>query len=162
MTNTMTKTNTNTNTYIEHPKRVTLVTCDIWDTDYISDNWEHVFLTIYVTWQLRVTLDSIRNSCDVYICHLGFVMKHNWQIQIQNHKNKSQLSRAINYPPTPRNPYHRPLAADRKYISTDAEKSRYQFVHQVVKWAETKAWKGDRIATSFPPSTLQYSKPAQR
>ena len=24
-------------------------------------------MTIFVTWQLRVTLDSIRNSCDVYI-----------------------------------------------------------------------------------------------
>ena len=24
------------------------------------------FMTIFVTWQLRVTLDSIRNSCDVY------------------------------------------------------------------------------------------------
>ena len=27
---------------------------------------------------------------------LIFGMKHNWQIQIQNHENKSQLSRAIN------------------------------------------------------------------
>ena len=36
--------------------------CDIWDTDY---NWETEFMTIFVTWQSRVTLDSIRNSCDV-------------------------------------------------------------------------------------------------
>ena len=35
-------------------------TCDIWDTDYNSDNWEPEFMTIFVTWQLRVTLDSIR------------------------------------------------------------------------------------------------------
>ena len=28
---------------------------------------------------------------------LIFVIKHNWQIQIQNHENQSQLSRAINY-----------------------------------------------------------------
>ena len=41
-------------------------TCDIWDTDYNSDNWESEFMTIFVTWQLIVTLDSIRNSCDVY------------------------------------------------------------------------------------------------
>ena len=42
-----------------------LVTCDIWDTDYNTGNWEPGFITIFVTWQLIVTLDSIRNSCDV-------------------------------------------------------------------------------------------------
>ena len=41
------------------------VTCDIWDTDYNTDNWESGFMTIFVNWQLIVTLDSIRNSCDV-------------------------------------------------------------------------------------------------
>ena len=41
-------------------------TCDIWDTDYNSDNWEPEFMTIFVTLQLIVTLDSIRNSCDVF------------------------------------------------------------------------------------------------
>ena len=40
-------------------------TCDIWDTDYNSDNWEPEFMTIFVIWQLIVTLDNIRNSCDV-------------------------------------------------------------------------------------------------
>ena len=40
--------------------------CDIWDTDYNTDNWEPEFMTIFVTWQLIVTLDSIRNSCDVF------------------------------------------------------------------------------------------------
>ena len=44
---------------------VILETCDIWDTDYNYDNWEPDFMTIFVTWQLRVTLDSIRNSCDI-------------------------------------------------------------------------------------------------
>ena len=29
----------------------------------LVDNWEPEFMTIFVTWQLRVTLDSIRNSC---------------------------------------------------------------------------------------------------
>ena len=38
---------------------------DIWDTDYNTDNWEPGLMTIFVTWQLIVTLDSIRNSCDV-------------------------------------------------------------------------------------------------
>ena len=44
-----------------------LKTCDIWDTDYNSDNWKPEFMTIFVTWQLIMTLDSIRNSCDVFI-----------------------------------------------------------------------------------------------
>ena len=43
-----------------------LETCDIWDTDYNSDNWESESMTIFATWQLRVTLDSIHNSCDVF------------------------------------------------------------------------------------------------
>ena len=38
---------------------------DIWDPEYNSDNWETEFMTNFVFWQLRVTLDSIRNSCDV-------------------------------------------------------------------------------------------------
>ena len=41
-------------------------TCDIWDNDYSSDNWEQEFMKIFVTWQLIVTLGSIRNSCDVF------------------------------------------------------------------------------------------------
>ena len=40
-------------------------TQDNWDTDYNSYNWEPEFMTIFVTWESRVTLDSIRNSCDV-------------------------------------------------------------------------------------------------
>jgi len=44
-----------------------LQTCDNWDTDYNSYNWESEFMTIFVTWQSRVTVDSIRNSCDVYM-----------------------------------------------------------------------------------------------
>ena len=43
-------------------EKTILETCDIWDTDYNSDNWEPEFMTIFVTWQLIVTLDSIRNS----------------------------------------------------------------------------------------------------
>ena len=42
-----------------------LQTCDNWDTDYNSYNWEPEFMTIFVMWQSRVTVDSIRNSCDV-------------------------------------------------------------------------------------------------
>ena len=40
--------------------------CDIWDTDYNTDNWGTEFMTIFVIWQLIVKLDSIRNSCDVF------------------------------------------------------------------------------------------------
>ena len=32
-------------------KTCILETCDIWDNDYNSDNWETEFLTIFVTWQ---------------------------------------------------------------------------------------------------------------
>ena len=67
MTNTETKTMTKTNTFREHLQRAILETCEIWDTDYNFDNWEPEFMTICVIWQLRVTLDSIRNSCDVSI-----------------------------------------------------------------------------------------------
>ena len=49
----------------KHLLRAILETCDIGDTDYNSDNWEPEFMTIFVTWQLIVTLDSICNSCDV-------------------------------------------------------------------------------------------------
>ena len=48
-----------------------LQTCDNWDTDYNSYNWEPEFMTIFVTWQSRVTLDSIRNSCDVSLYIVG-------------------------------------------------------------------------------------------
>ena len=36
----------------------------IWETG----NWESECMTIFVTWQLRATLESIRNSCDVLKC----------------------------------------------------------------------------------------------
>ena len=45
--------------------KIFLQTCDNWDTDYNSYNWEPEFMTIFGTWQLILTLDSIRNSCDV-------------------------------------------------------------------------------------------------
>ena len=46
-------------------------TCRLWDIDYNSDNREPEFMTIFVTWQLRVTLDRIRNSCDVFYIGQG-------------------------------------------------------------------------------------------
>ena len=75
MTNTETETMTKTNTFREDLQRAILETCEIWDTDYNFDNWEPGFMTICVTWQLRVTLDSIRNSCDV------------WTLNIQKEEN---------------------------------------------------------------------------
>ena len=67
------KDNDKDNTFREHLHRENLDTWDRWDTDYIPDNWEPEFMTIFVTWQLRVTRDSIRNSCDVYI-YLGLMV----------------------------------------------------------------------------------------
>ena len=40
-------------------------TCCLWDIDYNSDNWEPKFVTLFMTWQFRVSLDRICNSCDV-------------------------------------------------------------------------------------------------
>ena len=36
----MTKTKTVAKRFREHPQRAILGTCDLLDTDYISDNWE--------------------------------------------------------------------------------------------------------------------------
>ena len=63
------KRSTYLHTYIsirEHPKGAIIGTCDIWDTDYNTNNWVPGFMKIFITWQLIVTLDSIRNSCDVF------------------------------------------------------------------------------------------------
>ena len=59
----------------EHHKGIILGTCDICDTDYNSDNWEHEFMTIFVTWKLRVSVDSICNSCDVFSVTLYFMFR---------------------------------------------------------------------------------------
>ena len=53
----------------EHTKGAIIGTCDIWDTDYNTANWEPGFMTIFVTWQLIVTLDSI-HKWDVFILNL--------------------------------------------------------------------------------------------
>ena len=76
----------------EHPKGAIIGTWDIailwllWYCDVvtfatlitISDNWEPGLMTIFVTWQLIVTLDSIRNSCDV----LRICKRCEWQNNI--------------------------------------------------------------------------------
>ena len=54
-------------TIIDNSNKDNPETCDIWDTDNNSDNWEPETMTIFVIWQLIVTLDSIRNSCDVSV-----------------------------------------------------------------------------------------------
>ena len=65
-------------------QRVTQETCDLWDiwSEWwylnlcelvdISDSWELGFMTFIVSWQLRVTLDSICNSCDVWFGNAFF------------------------------------------------------------------------------------------
>ena len=74
-----------------------LVTCDIWDTDYNTENWEPGFMTIYVTWQLIMTLDSIRNSCNVsdiycqYICIAKLICIFYWIPSRQNTFSLSQV-----------------------------------------------------------------------
>ena len=55
-----------TQSAISGTPKMAKTTFDIWDTDYNSDNWEPEFMTIFVIWQLIVTLDSIRNSFDVF------------------------------------------------------------------------------------------------
>ena len=50
-----------------------LLNCDICDTDYNYDNWEPEVMTIFVAWQLRETLDSIRNSNDVHLTTIRIV-----------------------------------------------------------------------------------------
>ena len=55
-------------------RKTILQTCDIWDTVCNSNNWEPEFLTTFVTWQLRVTVDSIRNSCDVFCMLCTFLL----------------------------------------------------------------------------------------
>ena len=49
----------------EHPQRTILETCDIWDTDIISDNWEQK-LNIHSDPWIKSDRDSIRNSCNVF------------------------------------------------------------------------------------------------
>ena len=76
----------------EHPQGAILETFDLWDTDYNSDNWEPEFMTIIVTWQLRVTLDSIRNSCDVLVrsCLLITLIKC-----LKGHKSRGLLLEGV-------------------------------------------------------------------
>ena len=69
--NTMTKTSTKTKTMTETMTKTIPETCDIWDTYNNFDKWEAEFMTIFVAWHLRVTLDSIRNSCDVFLTNRG-------------------------------------------------------------------------------------------
>ena len=58
---------------------IILETCGLWDFDYNSDNSEPEFMTIFVTIRSVVTLDSIRNSCNVYF-HWKF--QHNISNQV--------------------------------------------------------------------------------
>ena len=78
----------------EHPWGAIIEICDIWDTDYNSDNWDLEFMTIFVNWQLRMTVDSIRNSCNVFIPSLKSVIYRvifcNWPPQFQYQEENLQ------------------------------------------------------------------------
>ena len=54
-------------TIIDNSNKDNPETCDIWDTDNNSDDWEPETMTIFVIWQLIVTQDSIRNSMFIKI-----------------------------------------------------------------------------------------------
>ena len=58
-----------------HPKGAIIGTCDIWDTDYNTDNWEPGFMTIFVTFQLIVTLCTIKVFLTItsYLVIKGFL-----------------------------------------------------------------------------------------
>ena len=66
-----------------------LLTCDIWDTDYNYDNWEPEFMTIFVTWQLRVKRDSIRNSCDICVTEARVCFRNPTNSQIKSPESGS-------------------------------------------------------------------------
>ena len=69
------------------PKKA-LRCCDIWDTDYNTDNWEPEFMTFFVAWQLIVTLDSIRNSCDVLYSKFFFkqiMLDFRWKFRVDSY-----------------------------------------------------------------------------
>ena len=83
---TMTKTNTKT------MAKTNQGTCDIWDTDNNSENWEPESMTIFVTWQLRVTLDSIRNSCDVYMHMMWWNLSLMWLLAAHILKHSKPLT----------------------------------------------------------------------
>ena len=54
MTMTITMTTTSETSETSEPSVKTILqTCDNWDTDYNSYNWEPEFMTIFVTWQSR-------------------------------------------------------------------------------------------------------------
>ena len=56
----------------EHPQRTILETCELWDTDFISDNWTFtVTQNIQSDPWIKSDRDSIRNSCDVCIKSLA-------------------------------------------------------------------------------------------
>ena len=58
-------------TFREHPQSAMLeifdLRLDIWDTDYISDNWEQQYLQLHCDFWIQSDGDSIRNSCDVLV-----------------------------------------------------------------------------------------------
>ena len=72
------------------PTYLTYLPCDIRDTDNNSNNRELHFMTIFVTRQLRVTVDSICNSCDLFkkqgVYHIKFDIL-GWMIRTRTFKD---------------------------------------------------------------------------
>ena len=54
----------------EHPKGAIIGTCDIWDTDYNTDNWEPGLMTIFVTWTAFAILAIFRWLLGILTGHM--------------------------------------------------------------------------------------------
>ena len=78
-------------------EKTILETCDIWDTYYKSDNWEPEFMTIFVTRQLIVTLDSLCNSCDVLSNSIKKLFTFQYSIQFNSIQFNSIQFNSIQY-----------------------------------------------------------------
>ena len=78
-------------------EKTAIETCDIWDTAYNSDNWEPEFMTIIVTWQLIVTLVSIKTvKGDV---QKKFLKGPNfWHPEVEFYRDTLGWTQATKYP----------------------------------------------------------------
>ena len=66
------------------------MTCDIWDTDYNSDNWEAEYMTIFVTWHWTAFAS---------LAMFGFQCDWNWQCDNFEAKPKRTRKNRFKLPP---------------------------------------------------------------
>ena len=106
------------NKYKDHDKHMNL--CEVVD---ISDSWEPEFTTVIVTWQLRVTLDSIRNSCDVF--SIGWDQFHTWNFFGRDQSKKSPCIFKILFKQCP-NPHICPPQTKIEIVITCSEQDLFE------------------------------------